>query len=392
MVSVYILVMIALVLILFFVLTTENIAKRRVGLNSFASTLVEPNQSAGTSNQHTDASNSSSSSSSYPLPLLSRSPLANRTWPSLTTETDLTTPELCSDNENYGDRGECDSSLDDQYQLPSTPPVLGSQKAAKGKGKQRMDADVDMDIDAPHCQQRRVASPRIRRDRELFSKRPPSSPMLLDTPRKPRPPARPLGRTTPRLTSQSKSHLWQGDEDDDPLSLSFSSPDVKVLSLTQRKEPNASKQKKRSPHPREISREAQNPLPGPASTSARGGSTNLSPRRLTLDEEMREAHTRSLLRDEDLDSGILVGVGRRNKKIGYLAHGGAGGLPVFMGDGYVDRAEGNDYEGGVNGVDGDRDSDDISDYYPKSKKSAGGTGRRGPTAAPAPALKRKNRR
>jgi hypothetical protein len=350
---------------------------------------MELNESARTSNQHTDASNFSGSSS-YPLPLLSHPPMANRTWPSLTTETDLTTPELCSDNENDADRGECDSSLDDQYQLPSTPPVLGSQKA--GKGKQRMDADVNMNMDAPRCQQRRVASPRIRRDSELFSKRPPSSPMLLDTPRKPRPPARPLGRTTTRSTSKSKSHPWQGDEDDDPLSLSFSSPDVMVLSSMQRKEPNASKQKKRSPHPREISREAPNSPPDPASTSTRSGSINLSPRRLTLDEEIREAHTRSFLRDEDLDSGILVGAGRRNKKRGYLAHGGAGGLPVFMSDGYVDGAEGNDYEDEVDEVDGDRDSDDDSDYYPKSKKSAGGTGRRGPTAAPAPAMKRKNRR
>jgi hypothetical protein len=40
-----------------------------------------------------------------------------------------------------------------------------------------------------------------------------------------------------------------------------------------------------------------------------------------------------------LESGVLVGVGTRDKRAGFLAHGGAGGLPVFMGIGYVDGAQ-----------------------------------------------------
>jgi len=302
------------------------------------------------------------------------------------TETDLTTPELLSDNEN--DRGEGDSSLDDRYRLPSTPPVPGTQTAAPGKGKQRMDADVDMDMDAPQCQRQAAWSPRIRRESELFSKRPPTSPMLLDTPRKPRPPARPLGRVTPKSTtarSRSKSRQDEGrEEDDDPLALSFSSPDgvIALPSLQSKKlaAANGGKKKRRSP-----SRD-----PTPDTASVRDGSTNPARRRPTLDEELRGAHTRSLLREDDdedvdLDSGTLVGVGTRSKKKGFLAHGGAGGVPVFMGDGYVDGVEA---EEDGDGVAGDRDDD--SDYSPKSKKAAGGGGRRrGPAGA---AAKRKSRR
>jgi hypothetical protein len=43
--------------------------------------------------------------------------------------------------------------------------------------------------------------------------------------------------------------------------------------------------------------------------------------------------------EEDMDSGVLVGVGTRSKRRGFLAHGGAGGAPVFMGVGYVEGAE-----------------------------------------------------
>jgi hypothetical protein len=265
-----------------------------------------------------------------------------------------------------------------------------------------MDADVDMDMDMSKRQQRAVGSPRIRRESELFSKRPPTSPMLLDTPRKPRPPARPLGRATPRSTARSKSKSGRDggseEEKDDPLALSFSSPDVVALSSLQSKEPTTAaaapaagggkKKKRRSPS-RETHLESRDPVHD--SASARSGSTNPARRRPTLDEELRQAHAQSLLHENgeepDLDSGTLVGVGTRSKKKGFLAHGGAGGVPVFMGDGYVDGVEVGD---GEEVVDGGGDRDDDSDYSPKSKKGAGGGGRkRAPTAAVG---KRKGRR
>jgi hypothetical protein len=267
---------------------------------------------------------------------------------------------------------------------------------ASGNEKQRMDADVDIDMDGPQRQQRAGGSPRIRRESELFSKRPPTSPMLLDTPRKPRPPARPLGRATPRSTARSKSKSGRdgdNEEEDDPLALSFSSPDVVALSSLQSKskEPTtaagAKKKKRRSPS-REMYLEPRDPEPDSAPT--RGESTNSARRRPTLDEELRQAHARSLLHENDeepdLYSGTLVGVGTRSKQKGFLAHGGAGGVPVFMGDGYVDGVEVSDGEGEVNGG-GNRDDD--SDYSPKSKKNAGSGGRKRPAAAIG---KRKGRR
>jgi len=103
---------------------------------------------------------------------------------------------------------------------------------------------------------------------------------------------------------------------------------------------------------------------------------------------MRDARARSLLHDnEDLDSGSLVSIGTRSKKRGFLAHGGAGGFPVFMGDGYVDGVEGSEYE--EDGDEVDEDKDDDSDYSPNGKKCGG---RRAPAVAHAAAAKRKNRR
>ena len=68
---------------------------------------------------------------------------------------------------------------------------------------------------------------------------------------------------------------------------------------------------------------------------------NQNGRRGTLDEELRNARVDvdGDNEDEDFESGVLMGVGTRSKKSGYLAHGGAGGIPVFMGVGYVEGAE-----------------------------------------------------
>jgi hypothetical protein len=57
-------------------------------------------------------------------------------------------------------------------------------------------------------------------------------------------------------------------------------------------------------------------------------------RRRTLDEELCSAEGFS-----DLENGVFIGSGTRSKRKGFLAHGGAGGVPVFMGDGYVEGIE-----------------------------------------------------
>jgi len=149
------------------------------------------------------------------------------------------------------------------------------------------------------------------------------------------------------------------------------------------------KKKKRSTPSREAPRESEDPA---FVSSAQNGLDNMSRRRLTLDQEIRDACARSLLRDDedlqlqdDLDSGILVSVGTRSKKRGFLAHGGAGGLPVFIGEGYVDGAEGSDYEDDEpDDMSGDDDGDD---YEPSRKQGAAGRRRKRPSTA---VVKRKN--
>jgi len=62
-----------------------------------------------------------------------------------------------------------------------------------------------------------------------------------------------------------------------------------------------------------------------------------------LDEELRSVVSRRDAEDggheyDDFNSDVLVGLGTRSKRRGFLAGGGAGGIPVFMGAGYVDGA------------------------------------------------------
>lgn len=331
-----------------------NPAKRRTvsstASNSFTSTSAAPNKLPSLADALSGPSSSSSQSYTRPHPV-------NRTWPSIAaTETDLTTPELCSDNEV---EKEADSSIDDR--LPSTPPVIsGTRLSQKGGGaKRRVDADVEMD---PPSRQQRQSDP--------FAKRAPTSPMPLDTPRKPRPPARSLGRSTPKPKTRRDNC---SEDDDDPLSLSFSSPDVVPISA-----PRATGRSRLPAKTRRVSPGRERDARA-ASVSARSRSNHSDRRRLTLDDELRDARARSLLRedeeDPDLDSGTLVGVGTRGKERGFLAHGGAGGLPVFMGKGYVEGVEESDNE------DGD---DDDDDYVPERQS-------RGGRSIPA-VTKRKSRR
>lgn len=65
-----------------------------------------------------------------------------------------------------------------------------------------------------------------------------------------------------------------------------------------------------------------------------GALPNRHARRKTLEEEIRIAED-----DRSLDSGVLVGVGTKSKKRGFLKGGGAAGTPVHMGVGYVIGAE-----------------------------------------------------
>lgn len=258
--------------------------------------------------------------------------------------------------------------------------------------RRRQNTDVDMAppslpvrqprLDAPGA----AASPRTRRDSELFAKRLPTSPMPADTPKKPRPPARPLGQNNLKSKSRPRRRdVSDGDDDDDPLSLSFTSPDIiTVRRATGRpRSPVAHSKKKKPSPPREVSRERS-----VSASASRSGSRNPQERRLTLDQEMRDARARSLLREEvdnvDFDSGTLVGVGTRKKTRGFLAHGGAGGVPVFMCEGYVDGVERSDSDHDHSANDDVDEDDGDGDYSPR---------RRGTSAKNMPTVaKKKGRR
>ncbi len=111
-----------------------------------------------------------------------------------------------------------------------------------------------------------------------------------------------------------------------------------------------------------------------ASQSRASSVSRTSQRRLTLDEELWEADKRSSLaqadgdEEDNLESEIFVGVGTRSKTQGFLAHGGAGGPPVFMGVGYVEGAEEEESGHLRNEVQDRRDADGISDEPSPSRR------------------------
>ena len=166
----------------------------------------------------------------------------------------------------------------------------------------------------------------------IFEKRLPSSPFPNKSPRRPRPPSR-IPRPTPNLAppSQQEDH-----SEEDPFSLSFSFPDNTFPSTAQRQTTSQLSTRSRDTY-------SSSPSSGSSSRARRRSASRGSRRRRTLDEELRDI---PINHHEDLaDEAIFTGVGTRSKGHGFLAHGGAGGAPVFMGigyvDGYVDGGEGN---------------------------------------------------
>jgi hypothetical protein len=198
---------------------------------------------------------------------------------------------------------------------------------------------------------------------DLFAKRPPTSPLPpQSSPRKPRPPAR-TGSSRPFLSTphpaRSGQYAGRSDSEDDPLSLTYtSSPELERDLSLPTLNTNASTRGKRKQKQANIdatavssrqqaivgsSRSPQPPQPQkyPPSkkgrTSSRSSTSAKLKRGLTLDEELRDALDTN---DGDEDgSGIFMGVGTRSKRLGFLAHGGAGGTPVFMSEGYVEDVE-----------------------------------------------------
>jgi len=178
--------------------------------------------------------------------------------------------------------------------------------------------------------------------RSVFDKRPPTSPLPEMSPRRPCPPSR---KAQHALLYHSTPINAPISDDEDPLSLTFPSPEcISQVSKPQRdrgsldsnRDDGFSDWDKLLP-PTSVS------LSRPASRarSHRSASHSNRPnRRLTLDEELRNAF--ELQEDNnayDDQDEVLAGVGTRSNRTGFLPGGGAAGAPVFMGVGYVEGAE-----------------------------------------------------
>lgn len=245
-----------------------------------------------------------------------------QSWSSLSmNEIDLTTPSLCSDNERDGD-----GSLEDQ--TPSTPP--GPQPAATDRRSDLREPeiiDVDLELeDVNHDSRSRAISPSPRSPRlpkgDIFEKRPPMSPIPDSTPRKPAAPARARRVSTPK----PKYVPPASDSDSDTNSRSIDS--VPFISLI--------------PSSREESRKRSS-LHGSQSFKPRSKDDRRPP---TLDEELRTAQPEAVSAEggELFEDDVFVATGTKSNRKGFLAHGGGGGPPVFMGVGYVQDAEESDTE------------------------------------------------
>jgi hypothetical protein len=234
-------------------------------------------------------------------------------------DTDLTTPSLCSDDEGLPD------DITPEEILPPTPPI---RPQIIRKAQPRVEPQQVLDVDMEPSPPSKASSRRL--GEILMAKRPPVSPIPAHTSRKPRPPAR----------SPKKAPIAMPvaeDSEEDPLSLSYSPPPPSTVFLT----PDPESHMRSPPSSREVSIPPSSYVS--ESGKSRGGSLASTSRtsqmrarrRGTLDEELQDATEES----SDLENGVLMGVGTRSRKRGFLARGGAGGEPVFMGVGYVEGAE-----------------------------------------------------
>ena len=240
------------------------------------------------------------------------------------------TPSLCSDHEPSQE-----NSTEDR--LPVTPPhshrhkSRGSQKSTQQPPKEvividdsppaltrfanmraterHRSSDVSEMAHPPIARLVATSSPPVRlpTPKLFLPKRIPSSPMpQMRTPMRPQRPAksRVVSVELPKPVAYFSDDELEYASDDDNHTLSFL--DEKSFAGV-------------TPYPK---------------TVATGALPNGHARRKTLDEEIRIAED-----DGSLDSGVLVGVGTRSKKRGFLKGGGAAGTPVHMGVGYVIGAE-----------------------------------------------------
>ncbi|KAI0090205.1 hypothetical protein BDY19DRAFT_905246 [Irpex rosettiformis] len=301
----------------------------------------------------TSTSSTSSSSSTMPSRKQFSFGLQDHSWPSIaTTDTELTTPSLCSDDNDHA------SEVAPEDVLPPTPPTppcrpptpprrlkrhSEESREAESPEDDRLPEIIDViDVDAesdvflsPITVTPRVpekASPKkCASPEDIFAKRPPTSPMPKITTKKPAPPARTRvrsGDSSPRgrTTSATQSPVTRHSKATAPaLTNPLSAP---VLAKKKKKA-------RRSASTGAIANDTLviQPIdPTPASPHIQ--------RLRTLDAELRRAgdHLWDENSAEGLEADIFQTRGVKNSR-GFLARGGGGGPSVYMGEGYVQGYE-----------------------------------------------------
>ncbi|KZT06023.1 uncharacterized protein LAESUDRAFT_759566 [Laetiporus sulphureus 93-53] len=334
----------------------EGPSKRR--LTTFTLSGAAPESSAASSSSQ----GSCDSQSTEPGPSTSTLalPPSLRPWPSLApTETDVTTPSLCSDNENEHEH-------DHEDKLPHTPPHSAAHESPRSSPPHKVSDGMPLDERAePSSPSPRIAQPEPERPLPALRRRSKnggqSAPFIdlsvCRAPQSPIPPGpvrtRPLRRN--RQPSQKQNREASGRED--PIATSSASQASQRAVRASQIPVHAGQGARAKSQSRPPSRSDRDPgaffsqvgsqlQPVPAQPSW-GASTSYNaegPR--TLDEELRQADgglwsndTGGVVQDADVDMEIetdeLVGVGTRSTKRGFMKGGGAAGAPVFMGVGYV---------------------------------------------------------
>ena len=246
----------------------------------------------------------------------SRSYIPVRTWPSSSVDGTDVTPSLTSD-------GDAEQGPDEPP--PPTPPQVPTVPVDSPEEEEALPppppAKIETPVPRPPTPPRQVQQ----LSHSVFDKRPPRSPLPAPTPLKARPPTRSAAR---------RRILDESDDEDDPLAIAV--PDSPLTRPRRDRRPAATGAAVGgSRHARRGS-----------GSSTQSGAPSKTARRRTLDQELRNSDgvTEEDLLAFDIEPLVYTAVGSasgRGRK-GFLAHGGGGGVPVFMGAGAVEGAEGGD--------------------------------------------------